>query len=45
MRNQFLIGRVLYERIHVQWLERCARLDIDLSERVGVDEYEVYAVA
>jgi class 3 adenylate cyclase len=41
--NQFLIGRELYERIHVQWLERC-REGIDLASKLGFEEYQIYSV-
>ena len=43
--DQFLIGRELYERIHVQWLERCEEQDIDIAEKIGFEKYEIYAVS
>jgi len=44
--NQFLIGRTLYERIHVHWLERCREESgIDLASKLGFDEYQIYSVS
>jgi class 3 adenylate cyclase len=44
--NQFLIGRTLYERIHVHWLERCREeTGIDLALKLGFDEYQIYSVS
>jgi class 3 adenylate cyclase len=43
--GQFLIGRELYERVHVQWLERCAEVDVDLAGAFGLENYEIYSVS
>ncbi|MEH2514712.1 class 3 adenylate cyclase [Bradyrhizobium sp. AZCC 1610] len=43
--GQFLIGRELYERVHVQWLERCAEVSVDLAGAFGFENYEIYSVA
>jgi class 3 adenylate cyclase len=42
--GQFLIGRELYERVHVQWLERCAEVSVDLAGAFGFQDYEIYSV-
>jgi len=42
--GQFLIGRELYERIHVQWLERCSEVEVSLAGAFGFENYEVYSV-
>jgi hypothetical protein len=42
--GQFLIGRELYERVHVQWLERCAEVSVDLAGAFGFENYEIYSV-
>jgi class 3 adenylate cyclase len=42
--NQLLIGRELYERLHVQWLERCVEQKIKIAKKLGFDEYPVYSV-
>ncbi|WP_027576980.1 adenylate/guanylate cyclase domain-containing protein [Bradyrhizobium sp. WSM1743] len=42
--GQFLIGRELYERIHVQWLERCSEVSVDLAGAFGFENYEIYSV-
>lgn len=41
--NELRIGRALYELVHVQWLERCQKVDFD-SEEVGIHGYQVYRV-
>jgi class 3 adenylate cyclase len=43
--GQLLIGRELYERIHVQWLERCKEENFDIAETLGFDIYQIYSVA
>lgn len=40
--NSLVIGRALYERIHVQWLERTSPLK--LGVKVGVQNYRTYIV-
>jgi class 3 adenylate cyclase len=42
--NQLLIGRELYERLHVQWLERCVEQKIKIAKKLGFDEYPIYSV-
>lgn len=42
--GQFLIGRDLYERVHVQWLERCTEVNVDLAGAFGLENYEIYSV-
>ncbi len=42
--NEFRIGRALYEKIHVQWLERATEVPFD-GNSVGVPGYKVYRVA
>jgi class 3 adenylate cyclase len=42
--SQLLIGRELYERIHVQWLERCREESVDLAETLGFEKYPIYSV-
>lgn len=42
--GQFLIGRELYERVHVQWLERCTEVNVDLAGAFGLENYEIYSV-
>ena len=41
--GEFVIGRALYELIHVQWLARCEEIEFDSSE-VGVTDYQAYVV-
>ena len=40
--NEFAIGRSLYERIHVQWLERSERAELGVD--VGLRSYRTYIV-
>jgi class 3 adenylate cyclase len=40
--DSFAIGRALYERIHVQWLERASQ--VNLNVKVGVKNYRTYIV-
>ncbi len=42
--GQFLIGRALYELVHVEWLERCQQVPFD-GQVVGIDDYPVYSVS
>lgn len=42
--GQLLIGRELYERIHVQWLERCSKVEVNLAGAFGFENYEIYSV-
>jgi hypothetical protein len=42
--GQFLIGRELCERVHVQWLERCTEVNVDLAGAFGLENYEIYSV-
>lgn len=42
-KNEFWIGRSLYELIHVQWLERCTKVSID-NEGLGLTDYKIYRV-
>jgi len=37
--NQILLGRTLYERLHVQWLERCKQHNKFIA---GLNNYRVY---
>jgi class 3 adenylate cyclase len=41
--NRFTIGRTLYERIHVGWLERSTIVG-DIGENVGLSSYCIYEV-
>ena len=40
--NSFVIGRALYERIHVQWLERASEIELGID--VGSDDYRTYLI-
>ncbi|MFS2150661.1 hypothetical protein [Rhizobium sp. Rhizsp42] len=42
-RDEFRIGRALYELIHTQWLVRCTEAEFDGSE-VGIENYQIYIV-
>lgn len=41
--GEFRIGHALYELIHVQWLERCKKVNYEGSV-VGIEGYPVYAL-
>ena len=40
--NSLVIGRALYERIHVQWLERASEIELGID--VGSDDYRTYLI-
>jgi hypothetical protein len=42
--GEFLIGRNLYELIHVQWLERAEEVTFD-GESVGIPGYKTYRIS
>ncbi len=42
--NQFCIGRMLYEMVHVQWLERAKEILITTDLKLGLDDYPIYEV-
>lgn len=41
--DRMTIGRQLYERIHVQWLERSTRV-ADIGKEIGLAKYEIYSI-
>jgi class 3 adenylate cyclase len=42
--NQFRIGRMLYELIHVQWLERAKEITALPELNLGMNDYPIYEV-